>query len=182
MTSIRAWPVHANLELMPATKLLVSVEEYLRTSFDGPDREFVSGETVERNVGEKPHSQAQTRLAAIFEELRKSRPLYAFTELRLRLGPETCRIPDLAVFAGQEPEENVPSVAPLVAVEIVSREDRYTEILGKLEEYRAWGVAHVWLVDPWMSRLYVYGAAGLSEVPAFRLPEFGVEIEASRLF
>lgn len=151
-------------------------------NFDGPDREFVSGETVERNVGEKPHSKAQTRLAAIFEELRKSRPLYAFTELRLRLGPEICRIPDLAVFAGQEPAENVPSVAPLVAVEIVSREDRYTEIVGKLEEYRAWGVAHVWLVDPWMSRLYVYGAAGLREVPAFHLPEFGVEIEASRLF
>ena len=33
---------------------LISVDEYLRTSFD-PDRDFVDGEVVERNVGKRKH-------------------------------------------------------------------------------------------------------------------------------
>jgi hypothetical protein len=37
-----------------ATRVLISADEYLRTSFDGPDREFLDGEVVERNAGEKP--------------------------------------------------------------------------------------------------------------------------------
>jgi len=44
-----------------ATKPLVPVEEYLRTSFDGPDREYLDGEIVERNVGENQHSEVQAR-------------------------------------------------------------------------------------------------------------------------
>ena len=57
-----------------ATKPLVSAEEYLRTSFDGPDREYVDGEIVERNVGENQHSKAQGRLIEVFYELRKTKP------------------------------------------------------------------------------------------------------------
>ena len=37
---------------------LVPVEEYLRTSYD-PDCDYVDGEVVERNLGERDHSSAQ---------------------------------------------------------------------------------------------------------------------------
>src|SRR5437870_4091833 len=43
-------------EAMPAEQTLVSVEEYLNTSYEGPDREYVDGRIVERNVGERSHS------------------------------------------------------------------------------------------------------------------------------
>ena len=35
--------------------VLMDVEEYLRTSFDGSDCEYLDGEVVERNMGELPH-------------------------------------------------------------------------------------------------------------------------------
>ena len=80
------------------------------------------------------------------------------------LAPPRIRIPDVAVFHPQEPAELVPSDPPLVVVEIVSREDRHTEIIQKFEEYRAWGVPHIWLADPWQRQLSVYGDNGLTVV------------------
>ncbi len=165
-----------------ATKPLVSVEEYLRTSFDGPDREYVDGEIVERNVGETEHSRAQRRLIEVFYELRKTKPLFACPELRLRLGPRRFRIPDVTVFAPEEPEEAVPSVAPLITIEIVSPDDRLTDIVQKLEEFRVWGVPHVWLVDPATKKLFTYSVAGLLQTPAFQLPEYEAEIPAAGIF
>jgi Uma2 family endonuclease len=165
---------------MASTKTSISVAEYLRTSLD-PDREYVDGEIVERNVGEKPQSKVQGKLIQIFYELAKIHPLFCFPELRMKLAEGRYRIPDVAVFAVQEPEENVPDAPPLAAIEIVSPDDRYTEILRKLEEYRAWGVPHVWLADPWLRQLHVYTSAGLREVRAFTLPEFDVEIPIDRI-
>ena len=49
----------------------MSVEEYLRTSFD-PDCEYVDGEVLERNEGEKDHSKVQKRLIVLFAKLRRS--------------------------------------------------------------------------------------------------------------
>jgi hypothetical protein len=40
-----------------STKSLMSVEEYLRTSFEGCDCEYVDGEIAERNMGEFDHGR-----------------------------------------------------------------------------------------------------------------------------
>jgi len=90
------------------------------------------------------------------------------------------RVADLAVFL-DKPAEQVPSSPPLVAIEILSPDDRFADVLAKLEEYQRWGVTHVWFVDPIGRKLYVY-SAGLSEVSAFRLPEYGVELSAPEIF
>jgi len=103
-----------------AAKALVAVEQYLQMSFEGPDCEFVDGEIVERNAGENPHSKAQLRLILLLSGLAAWSPLHIRPELRLRLAPERYRIPDIAVFAGEEPAEDVPSTPPLVTIEIVS--------------------------------------------------------------
>jgi Uma2 family endonuclease len=158
------------------------VEEYLRASFDGPDREFVDGEILERNVGEYPHGRAQSRLAGIFEQLRKRHPLHCVTELRVRLSSTCVRIPDVAVFHPEEPAELVPSTPPLIVIEIVSREDRHTEIVKKLSEFLSWGVRHVWLVDPWQRQLSVYTETGLTAVPSLHLPELDIEITTADIF
>jgi Uma2 family endonuclease len=72
-------------------------------------------------------------------------------------------IPDVAVFYPHEPGL-VPDTPPLIAIEILSPDDRLTKVREKLEEYRAWGVPHVWLVDPHSRRLYSCDE-GLREVP-----------------
>jgi hypothetical protein len=59
--------------------------------------------------------------------------------------------------------------------------DRLTTVREKLEEYRAWGVAHVWLVDPHSRRMYTCDA-GLNEVERLAAPELGIEITAAQVF
>jgi len=43
------------------------------------------------------------------------------------------------------------------------------EVRNKLAEYRAWGVTHVWLVDPHSKRMYTCDAK-LIEVPRCGYP------------
>ncbi len=41
------------------TQTALSIEEYLHTVFDGSDREYLDGEIVERNIGNKSHGRVQ---------------------------------------------------------------------------------------------------------------------------
>ncbi|HXA64010.1 MAG TPA: hypothetical protein VNV82_02600 [Bryobacteraceae bacterium] len=50
---------------------LILVEEYLRTNYD-PVREYVDGEVVEKNLGEKTHSRIQRKLLVYFAASRSS--------------------------------------------------------------------------------------------------------------
>ena len=156
-------------------------EEHLRTSFEKPEPEFVDGELVERHLGEMAHSRAHVHLIGAFAQLTKRHALHVLPGITLRVSPTHYRIADLAVFAGEEPQEDVPSAPPLVVIEIVSRDDRHTEILRKLEEYRTWGVQHVWLVDPWLKKIYVYSTTGLTEVQTFAIAEYEIEIPVSEI-
>src|SRR5688572_17490093 len=146
-----------------STRTLVTPEEYLGMSFEGPDREYVDGEIIERPMGNTSHSELQARIIEIFYDLRKRTPLFAYPELRHRLNPSHFRIPDVAIFDGKRPVEPVPSTPPLIAIEVVSPDDRYTVLMNKLELYRNWGVAHVWLIDPSSQRMSVFGSGGLIE-------------------
>jgi Uma2 family endonuclease len=85
------------------------------------------------------------------------------------------------VFHPDEPQERVPSTPPLVAIEILSPEDKMTEVRDKLAEYRAWGIVHVWLVDPHSKRMYVCDA-GLTEVATLPIPELGIELTPADIF
>ena len=89
-------------------------------------------------------------------------------------------IPDIAVFHGPEPPE-VPDYPPLVAIEILSPDDRLDAVTEKLEEYRAWGVAHTWAVDPIARHFYNY-AGTMNQVAELRLPELGIELTPAVLF
>src|SRR5689334_19048878 len=55
------WAIIASERFM-ASKTLMSVEEYLRTSFDDADCEYLDGEIVERNMGERGHAAVQGQL------------------------------------------------------------------------------------------------------------------------
>jgi Uma2 family endonuclease len=90
-------------------------------------------------------------------------------------------IPDVAVFWPSAPALLVPDSPPLIAIEILSPDDRLTAVREKLQEYRAWGVPHVWLVDPHSRRLYTCDA-GLTEVNSFSIPELNVMLGPVEIF
>lgn len=163
-------------------KTVVPVEEYLRMSFDGPDREYVDGEIVERSLPDNLHAETQWRLSGITYELSKRIPLHGRTELRSRVAATRIRIPDVSVYAGERPTEAVPSRPPLIAIEIVSPDDRHQNVLQKLEEYRVWGAPHVWLANPYTRQLHIYADGVLRPVSEFKIPEYGVTISPDEIF
>ena len=166
-----------------ASKTLVPVEQYLAMSFDGPEPEYLDGEIIERHLGSIPHFEAQERLLEFFRSLKQSHSLFGYPEVTLRISPTRYRIADVAVFAGGRPKGNkYPSDPPEIVVEIVSENDRWVDIQEKLAEYQAWGIKHIWLVDPWSRKLSVYDASGLHEVTAFDLPEFGAKLSTAEIF
>jgi Uma2 family endonuclease len=156
-----------------ASRLQIAPAEYLSTSFEGTDREYVRGEIVERSMPTYPQGKTQAILSAKFVQLRNSHHLFVCTETRMQLAPDLYRIPDIAVFAGTEPDEPVPSRPPLLVVEIISPDDRYSEVLEKLAEYRQWGVSHIWVVDPDRRTFAVYEAGAL--LPGYPL-EFSADL------
>jgi Uma2 family endonuclease len=144
------------------TSLLVSEEEYLTTSYE-PDCEYDEGVLVERNVGERPHSILETAFGAFFFERRKRFRIQVFTKQRMRLGHRRYRIPDVCVYKEPAPRDRVFSTPPFIAIEILSPEDRMSRIRKKIDDYLAFGVAYVWLVDPEERRADVYTASGFYE-------------------
>jgi Uma2 family endonuclease len=164
-----------------ASQLQIAPAEYLSTSFEGTDREYVRGEIIERGMPDYPHGRMQAQLGARFFQLRDSHHLFVCSETRMRLAPDLYRIPDIAVFAGTEPDENVPSRPPLLVIEIISPDDRYSEVLEKLAEYRQWGVLHIWVVDPHRRTLATYDAGALLPASSLALPRYPLEF-SSNLF
>ena len=88
---------------------------------------------------------------------------------------------DVPLAVGDRTDTLVPDSPPLVAIEVLSPDDRLSAVREKLQEYRAWGVPHVWLVDPHSRRLYNCDT-GLTEVTSFAVPELGVNLGPAEIF
>jgi len=54
--------------------------------------------------------------------------------------------------------------------------------MQKLEEYLAWGVANIWVVDPITKRFSLYTHLGLQNVSSFSLPDYPFQLTPSDLF
>jgi Uma2 family endonuclease len=130
------------------TKLLMDVEEYLRTSFDGPDCEYLDGEVVERNMEELPHADAQGNLLVLLGRLRSKLGIRVVPEIRIQIHTRRFRVADLAVWRNDNIGITIPTAPPFLVVEILSPEDRTVRMLPKIQEYLSIGVEYVWLVDP----------------------------------
>lgn len=86
-----------------STRTLVSVAEYLSTSFR-PDREYLDGLIVERAMGERDHSRLQSLLCAFLIRHESQWGIDAVVEQRVQVKPGRLRIPDICVLAhGAQP-------------------------------------------------------------------------------
>jgi len=154
----------------------ISVEEYLATAYE-PDCDFIDGKIEERNVGEWDHARVQGRIYALLAQRYEGQGYLAAPELRLRVAPNRFRVPDVCVFAGN-PGQQVPSVAPVLCVEVLSPEDRMSRIEVRINDYLAMGVATVWILDPSTRQAFVATAVeGLQEVKTGILLAEGTRIQ-----
>ena len=161
---------------------LVSVEEYLSTSYR-PDREYVDGTLVERNVGEKDHSGLQMALSAYLYNRREEHGIHVFPEQRVQVKPTRFRVPDICVVSGEEPREQILTSPPFACIEILSKDDRMSEMQERIDDYLSFGVSYVWVLDPRTKRVYVHTADGSHEVrEALRTQNPEIVVPLSEIF
>src|SRR5690349_519332 len=141
-----------------AVETLISVEEYLNTSYD-PDVEYVDGVLVERNVGDWLHSLIQRNI--IFAFTLKYPHIYAVPELRSQTRATRYRLPDVCVLL-TPPTTRYLLDAAHIAIEVLSESDRASEVIEKLQEYAAKGVPNIWLIDPRLEQMSVYHGGNLT--------------------
>jgi Uma2 family endonuclease len=159
----------------PISDELWTIREYLSTTWS-PDREFVDGRIEERNLGEKEHSIIQRYLTFLFMLKRAEWNVEVFPELRTQIDASNFRVPDLLVVRAGQPFDRYLTRPPLIAVEILSPEDRLTAMQVKAAQYRAFGIENIWIVDPEQKIAYRYTSAGLEEVRAGELNVDGTPI------
>ena len=158
----------------------VAVETYLRTTYS-PDCEYVDGELLERKVGERPHSLVQSNL--VFSIRTRYQQLRVWPEQRVQVSPNRFRIPDVSVTIG-DPGTDVFHTPPLVVIEILSKDDSMSLLQEKIDDYLAFGVANVWVIDPRNRRAYVCEPSVIRIVTgdAFEVSEPPIRLPLAELF
>ena len=166
-----------------SAKVLMDVEEYLATSFEGSDCEYLDGEVVERNMGELPHADVQTTLAVLLRKLRASLGIRVVTEIRIQIHSRRYRVADIAVWRDDNIGTRIPTVPPFLVVEVLSPEDRMVRMLPKIQEYLSIGVHYVWLIDPREKAALVFSQqdprGSAAEVLRTANPDIEIPLEAA---
>lgn len=161
----------------------VSVEEYLSMEFEH-DCEYVDGVIEERDLGEFEHSFLQLFLGSIFVSHRADWGIVAVSEQRIQVKPDRFRVPDLTILRAGTARERILTHPPLLAIEIQSPEDTLRRISAKAAEYLAFGIEHVWVIDPYARVAYRGTAQGLELVRSGELsiPDSPIRIVLEDLF
>ena len=129
-----------------ATSVLVPLADYLKTSYR-PDREYVDGEILERNVGKWEHARVQLLLGGWFLQHEKEWGIQTATEWRTQVSQTRVRIPDVVVVrTGAQPD--VLATPPLLVVEILSPDDSYSDTQRRADDYIRMGIETIWIIDP----------------------------------
>lgn len=99
-------------------------------------------------MGTEKHSWLQAALAAYFFRRRKAWNLNVYTEQRNRIRPGKYKLPDLCIVVGPRPETSVLEQPPLLAIEILSPEDKPLRVDRTIADWLEFGVSYVWVIDP----------------------------------
>jgi len=132
---------------MGAATAFVTVEEYLRSSFE-PDAEYVEGRIEERTVGENDHSAWQKAIVFWFEQQAKEKHIRVRPELRIQVAPDCFLVPDVSLLDRDRPIERIVTHPPIAVFEILSPEDSLKRLMKKCERYERMGIQTILVIDP----------------------------------
>jgi Uma2 family endonuclease len=144
-----------------------TVSGYLATSYR-PDRELIGGELLERNSGEYDHSNLQGALVEWLRVRRREWRIRVLPGQRIRVAANRFRIPDVCVISRDQEIEPVFTRPPLICIEVLSKDDTLRGMQDRVDDYLAFGVPNIWILDPVGRRAYVCTRGD------FREPEGGI--------
>ncbi len=142
--------------------MLVSVDEYLHSSYE-VDCDYVDGELVERDVGERDHGVLQGNIYAYYLARKRKSGVHPFIEQRVRISATRYRVPDICLTLG-DPRQQIFTAPPLAVIEVLSSEDRMSRVQARIEDFLSIGVRYVWVIDPKTQRVDAHDAHGGYEV------------------
>lgn len=135
------------------------IETYLSTSYH-PDREFIDGELLERTVGLKRHGLAQAQTAVWFGARKETLRLQPLLSMWMQISSSRIRVADLVLCELPLPDEEVFTTPPYLCIEIMSPDDTIAAMQDRLDDYLAFGLPNIWVVDPWKRRGWIVTASG----------------------
>ncbi len=153
----------------------ISVEEYLNTCYR-PDCDYVDGEVLERNLGEKSHARLQAKITAWLMGQEDSFRFLVLTECRLQVRKDRYRIPDVMLISLEAPDEQIVRTPPLLCIEVLTPCDTLARIHGRAQEYFAMGVPVCWIIDPLSGRAWTATPAGIEETTGGALRAGDIEM------
>jgi len=112
-----------------------------------PDCDFVNGQLRERTFGEYDHGRVQIALGALLFAKQREWRIRVATEVRLQVKEDRFRVTDICVHMADAPIEQIVRHPPLLCIEVLSPDDRITDIRDRINDYAEMGVARTWLVD-----------------------------------
>ena len=128
-------------------------------------------------MGETDHSDCQGRIYAYLLNRSKQLRIYPLVEERVQVSASRFRVPDVCVVVGTRPTEQILTKPPLIAIEILSRDDRMGEMQERIDDYLKFGVRYVWVINPLTQRAWVYTKVGGHEAKDGILRTESPEIE-----
>jgi Uma2 family endonuclease len=146
---------------MSSPTTLISVSEYLATCYR-PERDYVDGEALERNVGEWDHSRLQALLLGQLLQYEDALGFLAVPEQRIQVQASRFRVPDLCVVR-RNPGEQVLRQPPFLCIEILLPEDSMSSMQERIDDYVAFGTENVWIFDPRRRKAYWADGRGVHE-------------------
>ena len=164
-----------------ATGSIVSIHEYLSTSYR-PDCDYVDGVVLERNLGEYDHARLQGAVLAYFYNRRKEWGIVVVPEQRVQVSPTRFRVPDVCVIADEGPPEQIFRIPPLSCIEILSKDDRLSEMQERVDDYLKFGVRYVWILDPARRKAWHCTSEGMREVTELRTEKPATVVPLPDLF
>jgi Uma2 family endonuclease len=167
----------------PAFERPVSVEEYLSTSYEH-DCEYVDGVIEERDLGEFEHAYIQGLLVSLFHNNREKWQVFPLPEQRVQTKKTHFRVPDVTVLRTGSKREPILTYPPLLVIEVQSPDIPLRKTEVKAQEYLAFKIEHVWVIDPYARVAYRGSVNGLELVKAGELaiPDSPIRIVIADLF
>ena len=151
---------------------LMTAEELLRLNLPDKRTELVRGRLIVREPAGYRHGDAAASLliaiGSFLKTNRLGRVFAAETGFTLARNPDTVRAPDVAFIRNERlldpPPRGFAEMAPDLAVEVLSPDDRPGEVLAKVSDWLKAGTQLVWVVDPVRNTARVYRAGGTEAV------------------
>ena len=150
----------------------MTAEELERIHLPGKTTELIRGQLIVREPPGTRHGMIAANLCYIVSSFVRREKLGAVfaqdTGFKIESDPDTVRAPDVAYLSndrlGAVSRRGYAPVAPDLAAEVLSPDDRRDEILTKVAAWLSAGTKLVWVVDPERDEVRAYRPDGSSSI------------------